>query len=472
MAKYDVVVIGSGPGGYVAAIHAAQAGLKTAIVEREPTERLGGTCLLRGCIPTKALLNTADLIDKMRHAEDFGITLENPKVDLDKAMKYKEKMVQANAGGVKYLMKKNQVEVHFGHGRVAGKGKVSVEAADGKKTTLETKHCILATGSAVRNLPFIEVDHDRIITSDDILEMKQMPEHLVVLGAGAVGSEFASVYLRWGAEVTLVEMMDRILPIEDEEVSAQVEKSFKKQGMNVLTGSKVTDVERTKKGVKIVVETAGKGGKSSSKTIECSHLLVAIGRRPVTEDVGLNGTKVVVDERGYVEVDEMMRTGEDWIYAIGDIVNTPWLAHIASKEGILAVDHLAGREPKPINYGLTPNCTYCSPEVASVGLTEAAAKEAGYDVATGVFPFSANGKAKILGQAEGFVKIVTEKKYDELLGFHIVGPKATELITEGTVAMQLEATLQELLNTIHPHPTLAEAVGEAAWAATGHPLHI
>lgn len=467
MSKYDVVIIGSGPGGYVAAIHAAQQDLKVAIVERDETERLGGTCLLRGCIPTKAMLNTADLIDKARHSEDFGITLSDPEVDMDKMHAYKGKVVKKNAGGVKYLMKKNKVDVHFGHGRIESKGKVSVEASDGSTSTLETKYCILATGSACQHLPFIEIDHERILDSDSVLELEDLPEHLVVLGAGAVGSEFASVFLRYGSEVTLVELMDRVLPIEDEEVSEVVEKSFERQGMRVLTASKMTDVSRDGDTVKAIVESDGE-----SNEITCSHLLVAVGRRPVLEDCGLDSTSIELDESGYVKVDETMKTSEDWVWAIGDIVNTPWLAHVASKEGILAVDSICGNDPRPINYDHVPNCTYCSPEVASVGLTESAARERGYDVKVGKFPFSANGKAGILGASEGFVKIVAESKYDELLGLHIVGPKATELITEGTVAMKLESTVAEVIDTIHPHPTLAEAVGEAAHAVTGHTLHI
>jgi dihydrolipoamide dehydrogenase len=471
VSKYDVVVIGSGPGGYVAAIRAGQLGLKTAIVEREETERLGGTCLLRGCIPTKAMLQTADLLEKAGHAEDFGITLGDPKVDMDMMSEYRARVVKKNAGGVTYLMKKNDVEVHHGHGRIAGKNKVSVEGLGGKTTTLETKHCILATGSACMHLPFIEMDHERIIDSDDLLEMTDKPEHLVVIGAGAVGSEFASVFLRYGSEVTLIEMVDRLLPVEDVEVSKEIEKSFKKQGMNIKTSSKVTDVTRTEDGVEIVVETESDGKNKASK-IEASHLLVATGRRAVTDDCGIDQTNIDLDERGFVPVDECMKTSEDWIYAIGDIVNTPWLAHVASKEGILAVDHLAGEPAHPLNYDHVPNCTYTSPEVASVGLTEDKAKERGYDVKTGQFPFSAIGKASILGQTEGFVKIVSETKYDELLGLHIIGPKATELITEGTVAMELESTVVELMHTIHPHPTLAEAVGEAAHAVMGETIHI
>ncbi|QED27836.1 dihydrolipoyl dehydrogenase [Microvenator marinus] len=468
MSQYDLVVIGSGPGGYVAAIHAAQGGLKTAIVEKESTERLGGTCLLRGCIPTKAMLNTADLIEKMNHAADFGIAVKDAKIDMDMMHAYKDKVVQKNAGGVKYLMKKNKVDVHLGHGRIDGRGKVSVTDKDGKKTVLNTKNVILATGSACRDMPFAPVDHERILNSDDILQLPDIPKHLVVLGAGAVGSEFASVFLRYGSKVTLIELQDRVLPIEDEEVSAEVAKSFKKQGMTVLTSTKMTELKRVKDTVKLKVE----GADGKKEELEASHVLVAIGRKSVLEDVGLNKTKIKLDDRGFVPVNDFMQTTEDWVYAIGDLLNTPWLAHVASKEGIHAVDHILGRNPRPINYGLVPNCTYCTPEVASVGLTEKAAKEKGYDVATGVFPFSAIGKAAILGATDGFVKIVSEKKYDQVLGLHIVGPKATELITEGTVAMQLESTLDELIATIHPHPTLAEAVGEAAHAATGHPLHI
>lgn len=470
MSQYDVVVIGSGPGGYVAAIYAAQAGLKTAIVERESTERLGGTCLLRGCIPTKAMLQTADLLTDMKRADHFGIVADAPKLDMERMLKYKDGVVAKNAGGVKYLMKKNGIDVLLGHGRLAGRNKVSVEA-DGKKQTVSTKYCILATGSAVAHLPFIKMDHKRVIDSDDILNFSEVPEHLVVMGAGAVGSEFASIFLRYGSKVTLIEMMDRILPGEDEEVSAEVKKSFEKQGMSVLVASRVTEVKSSDKGVELTVEDVN-GDKKGAKKISASHLLVATGRRAVTEDIGIQNTKVVRDARGFIAVDEFMRTGEDWVYAIGDIVNTPLLAHVASKEGMVAVDHIAKNNPQPIHYERVPMCTYCSPEVASVGLSEKKARERGYDVRVGKFPFSAIGKASIMGDTEGFVKIVSESKYDEILGLHIIGPKATELITEGTVLLELEATLAELLKTIHPHPTLAEAVGEAAHAVLGKPIHI
>ena len=471
MSQYDVVVIGSGPGGYVAAIHAAQSELKTAIVEREPTERLGGTCLLRGCIPTKAMLHTADMLEEMRKSEKIGILSDDVELSMEKMHTYKDKVVKKNAGGVQYLMKKNDIDVHFGHGRIAEPGKVSVEDAEGETSTLETKNIILATGSSCFHLPFIDMEPDRVLDSDGILQLEEVPEHLVVIGAGAVGTEFASVFLRYGSEITLVEMVDRVLPGEDKDVSAAAKKSFERQGMNVLTSSKVTDVKADDDGVKLVVETAD-GDETSSQTIEASHLLVAAGRQPETSDIGAEGLNIDIDDRGVIDVDEMMRTGEEGIYAIGDITGSIWLAHLASTEGILAVDHIAGNDPRPINYELVPMCTYCSPEVASVGLSEAEAEERGYDVQVGEFPFSAIGKAAILGKTEGFVKIVSESKYDEVLGVHIIGPKATELITEGTLAMELESTVAELIRTVHPHPTLAEAVGEAAHAALGHPIHI
>ena len=468
MSQYDVIVIGSGPGGYVAAIHAAQQGHKTAIVERDEDKRLGGTCLLRGCIPTKAMLQTADLLYDMQRSESFGINAVDAQVDMDKMDAFRAKVVKKNAGGVQYLMKKNGIDVHFGHGRITGKNKISVTGADGKVNELSTKHLILATGSACRHIKAIPMDHERIIDSDDLLYSTEKPEHLVVLGAGAVGSEFASVFLRYGSKVTLIEMQDHILPIEDEEVSKEVAKSFKKQGMNVLTGTRLEGAAR--KGDEVVLSVSGKDGKKEE--IRCSHLLVAIGRRPVTEDVGLDKAGIELDERGFVPVNEVMQTSADWVYAIGDIVATPWLAHVASKEGILAVDHLTGNDARPLHYGRVPNCTYCAPEVASVGMTEQAVKEAGIEYDKGVFPFSAIGKASILGKSEGFIKLITGKKYQEILGVHIVGPKATELISEGTLALELEATIDELLQTIHPHPTLAEAMGEAAHAVTGHTIHI
>ncbi len=471
MSAYDVVVIGSGPGGYVAAIHAAQSGLKTAIVEKEPTERLGGTCLLRGCIPTKAMLHTADMLEQMGKSEEIGIATGDVELSMEKMHTYKGRVVKKNAGGVKYLMKKNEVDVHLGHGRLTPDKNVEVEDAEGNTTTLETDKVILATGSKCFHLPFIDMEPERVMDSDGILELQEVPQHLVVIGAGAVGTEFASVFLRYGSDVTLIEMEDRILPGEDREVSAAAKKSFERQGMNVLTSSKVTDVDADDDSVKMVVETEEKG-ETSSQTIEASHLLVAAGRKPVTDDIGAEGLNIDIDDFGVIDADDMMRTGEEGVYAIGDITGSIWLAHLASREGIVAVDHIVGKEPRPINYDLVPMCTYCEPEVASVGLTEEEARERGYDVKTGQFPFSANAKAAILTKTEGFVKIVSETKYDEVLGLHIIGPKATEIITEGAMAMELESTVEEFLQTIHPHPSLSEAIVEAAHAAMGEALHI
>jgi len=469
--QYDVVVIGSGPGGYVAAIHASQSGLETAIVEKEPTERLGGTCLLRGCIPTKAMLHTADMLDEMEKSEEIGITGGDFELSMDKMHDYKAKVVQKNAGGVQYLMKKNDIDVHFGHGRIGDDKNVSVEDDDGNTTTLETDNIILATGSGCLHLPFIDMEPDRVMDSDDILQMEEVPEHLVVIGAGAVGTEFGSVFLRYGSDVTLVEMQDRVLPAEDAEVSEEAKNCFERQGMDVMVSSKVTDVDAGDDGVELVIETET-DGETSSKTVNASHLLVAAGRQPQTDDIGADDFNIDIDDRGVIDVDDMMQTGEEGIYAIGDITGSIWLAHLASHEGIVAVDHITDQNPRPIDYDLVPMCTYCDPEVASVGLSEEEARERGYDVQTGKFPFSAIGKAAILNKTDGFVKIVSETKYDEVLGVHIIGAKATELITEGTLAMELESTVAELIDTIHPHPTLSETIGEAAHATLGEAIHV
>lgn len=469
MAKssYDVVVIGAGPGGYVAAIRSSQLGLKTAIVEKDP--QLGGTCLLRGCIPTKALLESAHLFEKMQGAKGFGIVAKDVSLDFAGVQKFREKMVKANSKGVDFLMKKNDIDVHHGHGRIAEKGKVSVKDADGNETVLETKNIILATGSRCKDLPFIEMDHKRTVNSDDILELEEVPPSLVVIGAGAVGSEFASVYRAFGSDVTLIEYMDRLLPIEDAEISAELAKAFKKRKIDVKTSTAVKEVELVDQGVRVHFEPSD-GGKR--ETIEASMLLVAAGRAAVTEDIGADNVGLEIDDKGFVTVDELCRTNVDGIYAIGDIIATPWLAHIASHEGVLVAEHIAGKSPHPINYDHTPNCTYCDPEVASAGLTEAAAKERGYDVKTGSVSFGASGKARIMGEAFGMIKFVADKKYDELLGVHIIGPKATELISEITLGLQLETTVEEIVHAIHPHPTLAESIGEAAAATfNGAPLN-
>ena len=460
----DLIVIGSGPGGYVAAIRAAQLGMNVAVVEKD--ERYGGTCLLRGCIPTKALLHTADLLDRVREADKFGVTVGEPIVDIAKAQEYKRSVVDKNAKGVAYLFKKNGVEGVRGFGKVVGPNQVEVTHG-GESRTLEAKHILIATGSVPRELPFAPSDGERILDSDHALVLERVPESLVVLGAGAVGIEFASIYASFGSEVTVVEMLPRLLPIEDEEVSKELARAFRKRKIRSLTSTKLASVQTKETGVELVLEPEGK----SPETLEAEMLLVAVGRAPVTGKLGLEAVGVGLD-RGYVEVSDMMQTAVPSIYAIGDVVDTPWLAHVAMSEGILAVEHMAGRDVRPINYDHVPSCTYCDPEVASVGLSEQEARDRGYGVVTGKFPFTALGKAGILGKTTGFVKVVRETRYDELLGVHIIGAHATDLIGEACVALQLESTNEELLRTMHAHPTMSEAVGEAAHAAAGAAIHI
>jgi dihydrolipoamide dehydrogenase len=464
--QFDVTIIGSGPGGYVAAIRAGQLGLKVAMVEKDT--RLGGTCTLRGCIPTKAMLMSAHVYEQMQHAADFGVQATGIQLAFADVQKRKDKVVLKNTKGIEYLMKKNKVTVFKGTGKIALPGKVEVSAADGSKQTIETKNIIIATGSVVRPIPGFETDGKQVVNSDHILELKEVPKSLIVMGAGAVGCEFASVYSRFGAATTIVELMPRLVPLEDEEVSKELEKSFRKRGLKSQVDTKLEKLEKTETGVRVT----GKTAKGEAVSLEAEMLLVAVGRMPFTTGLGLEGTKIKID-RGFVQVDEYQQTAEKGVYAIGDVVPTPLLAHLASKEGIVAVEHLAGQKNvRPINLRLVPNCTYCDPEVASVGLTEAKAKELGYDVKIGKFPMSASGKARILGEEEGFVKIVGEGKYDEILGVHIIGPHATELIAEACVAMQLESTAEELGRTMHAHPTVSETVMEAAEGVHGLAVHI
>lgn len=463
--SFDLIVIGAGPGGYVAAIRAGQLGLSTAVVERD--ERLGGTCLLRGCIPTKQLLHTADLLDRIREAGGEGIEVNEPRLDIARAMERKEEVVSKNARGVEFLFKKNKVERIRGTGRLAGAHEVEVEDPDGKKTTYKAEHVLIATGSVPREIPPAPTDGERILNSDHVLNLQEVPESMIVLGAGAVGTEFASIYRSFGTEITLVEMLPRVLPAEDEEVSKELARALKKRGMTLELDTKLSAAEPTKKGVRVTLE-----GPKGEKTVEASKLLVAVGRAPVSRDLGFEAAGVELDERGYVVVDEYCRTRLPHVYAIGDVIDTPWLAHVASHEGILAVEHMAGREVRPIDYDLTPIVTFSEPEVAHVGLTEAEAKERGHEVAVGKFPFTALGKAVIEGKTTGFVKLVRETKYDQVLGVHIIGIHATDLIAEACAALHLETTNQELIETIHAHPTLGEAVHEAAHAAAGHAIHI
>lgn len=464
---FDVIIIGSGPGGYVAAIRAGQLGLKTAVVEKDT--RVGGTCLLRGCIPTKSLLHSATIADHARHAADFGVKVGGVEIDLPGVIKRKNKVVQQNAGGVAFLLKKNKVEVFKGFGSLAGAGRVKVVAADGTEQILATRHVMLATGSVPRQLPGVTVDGVSVLSSDELLDLEVMPSHLLVLGAGAVGVEFASVFKSFGAEVTVVELADRVVPIEDVEISTAFAQIFKRRGIKVYTGTKLAGVELTEKGPRARLEPVD-GGKASSVT--ASHLLVAIGRRPLTENIGLEATKVQV-ERGFIHTDEYGRTAEPGVYAIGDIVaGTPQLAHAASREGVRSIEHIAGLTPRLIDYDQCPGCTYSDPEIGSIGLTEAEAKARGYTVKIGKFPFSAVGKAKVIGDTNGFVKIVAEAQYDQILGVHIIGPHATDLIAEAGPLLKVECTVAELIDTIHAHPTLSEALHEAGHAVLGHPLHM
>jgi len=462
-ATFDLTVIGSGPGGYVAAIRAAQLGLKTAVVETAPLP--GGTCLHWGCIPTKALLHAAEVLETSRHAGRFGVKVAAGELDIPALHKYKDKVVLSNAKGVEYLFKKGGITLVPGRGRLSGPGRVEV-TKDGAVKTLETKFTIVATGSAIRGLPGVEFDGKQIINSDHALSLNPVPASMIVLGAGAVGVEFASIYATFGAKVTIVELLPRLIPIEDASLGVELERAFKKRGLAVHTGTKVEKV--LKAGGKVKV-TASKDGKPVE--LEADVLLVAIGRRPLTEDLGLEALGVKLD-RGYIEVDGAMRTAAANVYAIGDVVKTQALAHVASHEGIVAVEDAAGQHPHPIDYDKIPSCTYCDPEVASIGLTEEEARKRGHDVAVGQFPFSALGKAKILDDTRGFVRIVTDKKYDEVLGVHIIGPHATELIAEATAALNLEATAASLFQAVHAHPTLAEAMGEAALAVHGRAIHI
>jgi dihydrolipoyl dehydrogenase len=463
-AQFDVVVIGAGPGGYTGAIRAAQLGMKTAIVELDPN--LGGTCLLRGCIPTKALLQSAALHHSIRQAGDFGLRVGDVQVDFPAVQKRKAGVVERLAKGVAFLMKKNGIQVFEGTGRLEGPGRVAVLSRSGKSQILEAKNVLLATGSEAKGLPGMEPDGKRILTSDQILELASVPKSLLILGAGAVGVEFASIYSSFGSKVTLVELLPRIVPGEDEEVSKELECCFRKRGIEIVTQAKVQKAAATPRGVEIsLTSDAGK-----TQSLSAELLLLGVGRRPKSEPLGLGKTRVVV-EQGFVRTDAAYRTAEPGIWAVGDLVGRAPLAHVASHEAVAAVEAMAGQKPHPINYDHVPWCTYCEPEVARVGLTEKQAKERGFDVKTGKFPFTALGRALILGENEGFVKVVTDAKYGEVLGVHIIGPRATELIAEGAALLRLEAVNEEILATIHAHPTLSEAMGEAALDVLGRSLN-
>jgi len=457
---YDVIIIGSGPGGYSAAVRAGQYGLKTAMIEKDP--RLGGCCLLVGCIPTKAFLHTAEVWERFQHPEADGIHCDNPRLDFPMVLDRKNKIVAKHSKGIEYLMKKNKVEWIKGFARVAGAGKVEV-TTDAGKQVLEAKNIVLATGSEARMLPGLKPDAKRILTNVEILDLPEIPKTLAILGAGAVGVEFASAFSRFGSKVSIFEMLPRLVPVEDEEVSKELGRVFRKQGIRVETGARVDNVENLGTGVRFQATLAD----GKVETVTADALLVAIGRKPNTDNLGLEGTKVELD-RGFIKVDPYQRTGEPGVYAIGDIVaGTPQLAHVATAEGMVAIGHIAGKPVVPVNKNRIPGATYTEPGIGSVGLTEAQARAAGHKVKVGKFPFTANSKASILGQHDGFVKIVADEQYGEILGIHIIGPQAFELISEGVLAMEAEATVETLLHTIHAHPTLYEAMGEAFNAVYG-----
>ncbi|MCC6265625.1 MAG: dihydrolipoyl dehydrogenase [Bryobacterales bacterium] len=463
--SYDLIIIGSGPAGYPAAVRAGQYGLKTAIIEKRP--KLGGTCLHVGCVPTKALLHSAEVWNHFRHAAELGVIVENPKLNYSKMVDIKNDVVEKNAKGVDYLMKKNKAEVIKGYGRLLGKGKVEVTADDGSKKTLEAKAIIVATGSEARMLPGLEPDAEKILTNIEILNLREVPKSLAVVGAGAVGMEFASMFNRFGTEVAVFEMLPSVVAKEDEEVSKEMLRVFKKQGVRVEVGCKLAGITRTKKGVKFEAEYAN----GKKETLEYDKLLVAVGRRPNTENIGFENTRVELD-RGFVKVNGYMETGEPGLYAVGDIIaGYPQLAHAGTMEAVVAVGRIAGKPVTPIRADRIPNATYTEPGIGSVGLTEAEAKSKGYDVKVGKFPFVANSKAKIMGQPDGFVKVVSDAKYGEILGVHIIGPLAYELIAEAVTAMDAEATVDTMMSVIHAHPTLYEAVGEAFHAVHGMPIN-
>jgi dihydrolipoamide dehydrogenase len=451
---YDLIVIGSGPGGYSAAVRAGQYGLKTAIVEKDG--KLGGTCLHVGCIPTKALLHTADLWTFANHSADEGITIEKPALNFPKVIERKNGIVQKHAKGVEFLMKKNKVEWIQGYGVIKGPGKVEVRNGKGTQN-LETRNILIATGSEARMLPGLEPDPEFILTNIEVLNLTQVPKSLMIIGAGAVGVEFASMFRRFGSEVSLFEMLPRIVPVEDEEVSKELERVFRKSKIRVETGAKCGNVEKTGHSVRMKVTLAS----GKVEDVEADKLLVAVGRAPNTANIGLEATKVQLD-RGFINVDAYQQTAEPGIYAIGDVVaGTPQLAHVATMQGMVAVAKIAGKPATPVNRNRIPGATYTEPGIGSVGLTEAQAKAAGYKVRVGKFPFVANSKATILGSHDGFVKVVAEERYGEILGVHIIGPQAFELISEAVAAMEAEATVETMMHTIHAHPTIYEAVGEA-----------
>ena len=471
--EYDVVVIGAGTGGYVAAIRAAQLGLKVAVVEKQ--KALGGTCLIWGCIPTKALLEHAHALKVAQSAKEWGLTgIDGAafSIDMPSVHARKDKMISGLTGGIEMLFKKNKIDWIKGTARLTGGLAVEVTLAEGGKQSLTaTRELIVATGSAPRSVPGIEVDRKRIIFSDEAIHLPSVPKSIAIMGSGAVGVEFASIFKSYGSEVTVIELLPRLVPGEDEAVSAELERSFKKRGIKVMTGSKVTSAKSVARGVDLEVQ----GADQKIQKLAYDLLLVATGRGPVTE--GLDAEKIGIKmDRGYIVVDPLFKTSVPGISAIGDVITMGGphyqLAHVSSMEGIVLAERIAGHAVQPINYDHVPRCTYTEPEIGSVGLTEAQAKEQGHEVRVGTFPFRALARARMAGETDGFVKIVAEKKYDEILGVHIIGPRGTELVAEAVMALRMEVTVEELVKTIHAHPTMSEAVGEAAHAAHGAAIHM
>ena len=461
--NYDVIVLGSGPGGYVTAIRASQLGLKTAVVEKES---LGGVCLNWGCIPTKALLKSANVYEYINHADDYGIKISGHKADFTAVVKRSRDVAEKMSGGVQFLMKKNKIDVIMGTGKVLSGKQIEVTDKDGKIDTHSGKHIIIATGARSRQLPNLVQDGKQIIGYRDAMVLPKMPKKMVIVGSGAIGVEFAYFYNAMGVDVTIVEYLPNIVPVEDIDVSKQLEKIFKKKGVNIMTNSSVEKVEKSSKGCKVSVKTS-----KGEEMIECDIVLSAVGIQPNIENIGLEETGIVVDA-GKIVVDEYYQTNLPGYYAIGDVVAGQALAHVASAEGITCVEKIAGHHPEPIDYNNIPGCTYCSPEIASVGMTEKAAKEAGFDLKIGKFPFSASGKASAAGHNDGFIKLIFDSKYGELLGGHMIGANVTEMIAEIVALRKLETTGQELIKTIHPHPTMSEAIMEAAAAAYGEVIHM
>ncbi len=461
--NYDIIVIGSGPGGYVAAIRASQLGKKVAIVERE---NLGGICLNWGCIPTKALLKSAQVFEYINHAADYGITVKEAKSDFGAVIKRSRGVADGMSKGIAFLMKKNKIDVINGTGKLISASKVEVTDATGAKKTYEAKNIILATGARSRELPNVKIDGKKVIGYREALTLPTQPKSMIVMGSGAIGSEFAYFYNAMGTKVTIVEFLPNILPVEDEEVSKEVAKAFKKSGIEIMTDASVESVDTKGATCKVKVKT-----KTGVVDMEADIVLSAVGVQTNLENLGLEALGIKTD-KGKVLVDDFYATNVKGVYAIGDIVKGPALAHVASAEGIICVEKIAGHHPEPLNYGNIPGCTYCSPEVASVGYTEKAAKEAGYQIKVGKFPFSASGKASAAGAKEGFVKVIFDAKYGEFLGAHMVGANVTEMIAEVVVARKLETTGMEIIKSVHPHPTMSEAVMEAAAAAYGEVIHL